>query len=116
MRMKTPPQPLVFRLEGATALCGAVAEIYRRWPAAPSCLCIWQGFYYLRVGARLCQRGRLARAAGRYGICLGPCPVLFAYCREHGEEISADAVAKLGKALTRGQKNSAEQQNGKNCK
>ncbi len=49
MRMKTPPQPLVFRLEGATALCGAVAEIYRRWPAAPSCLCIWQGFYYLRV-------------------------------------------------------------------
>ncbi len=113
MRIKTPPQPLVFRLEGATALCGAVAAIYRAWPKAASSLCLWRGAYYLQVSAGLAQRQRLARTAGRYGRCLGPCPTFYAFCREHGEEISAEPVAKLGKALAKGA-NGPE--NGKNCK
>ncbi len=113
MRMKTPPQPLVFRFEGATALCGAVTEIYRRWPKAPSELCTWGGAYFLQVGAGLSARKRLAGTAGQFGCCLGPCPVLYAFCREHGEEISRDAVAQLGKALSGG---GSDRKNGKNCK
>lgn len=113
MRIQSPPQPLVFRLEGPTALCGAVAAIYRSWPQAPSGLCLWRGAYYLQVGVGLAQRQRLARAAGRYGRCLGPCPTFYAFCREHGEEICAEPVAKLGKALVNG---GGGTENGKNCK
>lgn len=105
MRLKTPPQPLVFCFEGATALCGAVAEIYRVEPKAPSALCLWQGKYVLRVSAGLLRRRRLAQAACRYGECLGASPVFYAFCLEHGEEISADAVSQLGGALEGDKKN-----------
>lgn len=102
MRLKTPPQPVVFRFDGPTALCSAVEEIYRMAPKAPSVLCRWRGRYFLQVRAGLGMRGRLARSGARYGACLGASPVFFAYCREHGVEISGDPVAKLGGALARG--------------
>ena len=104
MRLKTPPQPVVFRFDGPTALCSAVEEIYRMAPKAPSALCRWQGRYFLQVRAGLGMRRRLARSGARYGACLGASPVLFAFCREHGCEISRDPVAKLGGALARGKK------------
>lgn len=99
MRMKSAPQPIVFRFDGASALCGAVEDIYRLAPGAPSGLCRWKGRYFLRVEAGLAQRRVLSEAAERYGRCLGASPVLYAYCREHGQEISQDPVAKLGQAL-----------------
>lgn len=116
MRIKTPPQPLVFRLEGASALCGAVAELYRRWPEAPSCLCLWQGAYFLQVEARLSQRRQMNRVVQSFGCCLGPRPVLFAYCREHGREIGHNLISGLGKALNQGKKGAGDEENRKNCK
>lgn len=100
MRLKGAPQPMVFRFDGPTALCGAVEGIYRLTPGAASRLCRWRGRYFLRVEAGLAQRQQLARAAEPYGKCLGASPVLYAYCQEHGQEISRDPVAKLGQALT----------------
>lgn len=99
MRMKRPPQPLVFRFDTATDLCGAVAELYGFDPAAPSALCSWRGRYFLQVCAGLTKRKRLAEAVGRYGSCLGASPVLYSFCQEHGAEISRDAVRELGAAL-----------------
>lgn len=96
-----PPQPLVFVYDGPTALCAAVSELYREEPQAPSELCMWRGRYYLQVGAGLGARKRLAGIGGRWGHCLGACPVLYSFCREHGREISRDAVAQLGGALAR---------------
>ncbi|RKJ38273.1 hypothetical protein D7X94_16985 [Acutalibacter sp. 1XD8-33] len=101
MRLKTPPQPLVFCFDGATALCGAVAEIYRIQPKTPSALCLWRGKYILQVSSGLLERRRLAQAVCRYGECLGASPVFYAFCQEHGEEISGDAVSQLGKALSK---------------
>lgn len=101
MKLKRPPQPLVFVYDGPTALCAAVAELYRREPGAPSALCVWRGRYYLQVGAGLSRRRRVIRAGGRWGRCLGASPVLYAFCREHGREISQDAVSQLGGALAR---------------
>lgn len=101
MKLKTPPQPLVFVYEGPTALCAGVSEIYRLEPQAPSALCMWQGRYYLQVCARLGGRRQLIRAGERWGRCLGACPVLYSFCREHGCEISQNAVAQLGGALAR---------------
>lgn len=112
MRLKTPPQPVVFRFDGPTALCAAVEEIYRMDPQAPSALCRWRGRYFLQVRAGLHMRGRLARSGARYGACLGASPVLYAYCQEHGKEISRDAVAKLGRALAK-RKDGGESQSGK---
>lgn len=102
MKMKTPPQPLVFRFDGATALCGAVENIYKLSPCVSSALCRWREWYFLRVGAKLGMRGQLMRAVAGYGDYLGVSPVLYAFCLEHGEEISGDAVAQLGGALARG--------------
>lgn len=99
--MKMPPQPLVFRYDGATALCAAVAELYRLEPQTPSALCMWRGKYYLRVESGLSKRKHVAETGGRYGVCLGPCPVLYSFCQEHGEEITQNAVAQLGGALSR---------------
>lgn len=100
MKMKTPPQPLVFVFRGPTALCAAVSELYRMEPRVASSLCVWRGKYFLQVGAGLCRRSRMAQKVEQYGECLGASPVLYAFCREHGQEISQDAVAQLGKALT----------------
>ena len=99
MKMKTPPQPLVFRYDGPTALCRGVAALHRLAPRTSSALCLWRGKYYLRVGATLRLRRQLAETGSRYGLCLGACPVLYAFCQEHGEEITQDAVAQLGGAL-----------------
>ena len=99
MKLKTPPQPLVFVFDGPTALCAAVSEFYRLGPPAPSELCMWRGRYYLQVGAGLGGRGRYRRSGERWGQCLGARPVLYAFCREHGSEISRNAVAQLGGAL-----------------
>lgn len=101
MKLKRPPQPLVFMFDGPTALCAAVSELYRREPKAPSALCEWRGRYYLQVGAPLNGRRRLAGVGERWGRCLGARPVLYAFCREHGREISQNAVAQLGGALLR---------------
>lgn len=101
MKLKRPPQPLVFVYDGPTALCAAVSELYRLEPKTPSALCVWRGRYYLQVGARLSGRRQLARAGERWGRCLGACPVMYAFCREHGCEISQNAVAQLGGALAR---------------
>lgn len=108
MKLKAPPQPVVFRFRGPTALCGAVEEIYKLASRVPSDLCKWRGAYYLQVGAGLGERRRLAAAAKRYGDFLGVCPVFYAFCREHGREISGDAVAKLGGALRKDSKDGAE--------
>lgn len=99
MKLKTPPQPLVFAFEGPTALCAAVAELYRLAPGAASSLCEWRGKYYLQVDAGLGGRRKLMGIGGRWGRCLGAAPVMYAFCREHGREISEDPVAQLGGAL-----------------
>ena len=101
MKLKRPPQPLVFVYDGPTALCAAVCELYRLEPKAPSALCMWRGRYYLQVGAPLRGRRRVWRAGERWGQCLGARPVLYAFCGEHGREISRNAVAQLGGALVR---------------
>lgn len=101
MKLKTPPQPLVFMYDGPTALCAAVSELYRMEPGTPSSLCVWRGRYYLKVSAKLSKRKRLVETGGRWGRCLGACPVLYSFCREHGCEITQNAVAQLGGALAR---------------
>lgn len=100
MKLKRPPQPLVFQYESATALCGAVASLYRHRPLRAS-LCLYRGRYYLEVRCGLGKRGRVRRACRPYGPCLGPSPVLYAYFEEHGLPLSQDAVAQLGGALHR---------------
>lgn len=99
MKLKMPPQPLVFAFDGPTALCAAVTELYRLQPRAPSALCVWRGRYYLQVSTGLLGRRQVWRAGERFGQCLGASPVLYAFCREHGREISQNAVAQLGRAL-----------------
>lgn len=99
MRMKKPPQPLLFRFDGPTTLCEAVQELYRLDPGVSAALCLWQGKYHLLVAAGLRGRKRLAQALRRYGTFLGASPVLYAFCREHGQEITRDAVARLGAVL-----------------
>lgn len=100
-RLGSPPQALVFRFTGVTALCGAVAALYRRLPQAAGRLCLYQGRYYLAVQAGLAGRPRARKAAGGYGDFLGPARVLYAYCEEHGRTISQNAVVELGAALDR---------------
>lgn len=99
MRLKTPAQPLVFCFSDVTALCTAVQALYSLQPALPGRLALSRGRYYLCVYARLRDRQVVRRAAG--GESLGPAPVLYAYYREHGLEISADAIKKLGAALAK---------------
>ena len=53
----------------------------------------------LHAGLR--ARPGAVRAATPYGELLGPARVLYAYCEEHGQPISHNAVAELGAALDR---------------
>ncbi len=99
MKLKTPPQPIVFRFEGPTALCEAVRSLYEVVPNAPSALCGWRGFYFLRVQVGFKTRKRVMVLGARYGVCLGACPVLYAYFQEHGKEISQNPVEDLGGTL-----------------
>ena len=101
MKLKRPPQPLVFQYENVTALCTAVVQLYqcRPWQAA---LCLYRWRYYLSIGCALGRRQEARRVAGNPGgRCLGPCPVLYAYFEEHGLSLSRDAVTQLGGALHR---------------
>lgn len=95
-------QPLVFCFGSATALCGAVAALYAAKPIAAASLCAYRGRYYLAVGAGLKNRCRVAALAENFGENLGAAAVLYAFCAEHGTEISKNAVAELGKALNHG--------------
>ena len=99
MRLKAPPQPLVFRFAGATPLCGGMAALYQRFPGLEASLCLYQGLYYMKAAASLSQREALRRELAAFGSCLGASPVFYAYCEEHGRCLSTDAVGELGGAL-----------------
>lgn len=99
MRLKRPPQPLVVRYAGATALCDGVAGLYERYPHLKASLCLYGGNYYLKAAVDLKARPQVRRTAEEYGTVLGACPVLYAFCEEHGRWLSADAVKELGGAL-----------------
>lgn len=102
-KLKTSPQPLVFSFAGAASLCGAVRRLYRmprKSGMLPASLCAYRGRYYLAVGCTLRERCKVLSLAVEFGRCLGPAPVLYAYYAEHGREISRDAVAQLGGALS----------------
>ena len=62
MKLKRPPQPLVFQYENVTALCTAVVQLYpcRPWQAA---LCLYRGRYYLSIGCALGRRQEARRLA-----------------------------------------------------
>ncbi len=96
-KIKRPVQPLVYKLGGARALCGAIAELSRIRPKLSGSLSIYRGGYYLAVSGPLRTRGRVRAAAGRYGKGLGAARVLYAYCAEHGRELSRDAIAELSR-------------------
>lgn len=95
-------QPLVFCFGTATALCSAVASLYAVLPCAAASLCVYRGRYYLAVRAKLQNRPKAAALADNFGENLGAAAVLYAFCAEHGTEISKNAVAELGKALNHG--------------
>lgn len=95
-------QPLVFCFGTATALCSAVSCLYAALPFAAAKLCVYRGRYYLAVGAGLKNRPQAAALAAAFGENLGAAAVLYAFCAEHGTEISKNAVAELGKALNHG--------------
>lgn len=99
MRLKRPAQPLVFRFRGATALCGGAAALYGNFPKLEASLCLYRGFYYLRVCAALRERFPVRRTLAPFGLWLGASPVLYAYCEEHGRCLSTNAVGELGRAL-----------------
>lgn len=99
MRMKAPAQPLVFCFSGVSSLCGAVEELYARYPGIKAGLCLYRGRYYLAVHAGFLERRRVFLTAGGYGGYLGPAPVLYAYYAEHGRELSRNAVEELGALL-----------------
>ncbi len=99
MRVKPPVQPLVFCYEEATALCGAVARIYKFFPNLPARLSLYRGRYYLALFAKLPERLEIKRLAAEYGSFAGPAPVLYAFTAEHGQEISGNAIKELGEAL-----------------
>lgn len=97
LRLKAPPQPLVFCFQDATGLCAAVQALYRLRPQLGAGLSFSGGRYYLCVEAPLRDR-QLVRGAAP-ACCLGAAPVLYAYRREHGMELSRNAIKELGRPL-----------------
>lgn len=97
LRLKTPAQPLVFCFSDASSLCAAVQALYSLRPALTAGLSLSGGCYYLAVQAPLRDRQVVRRVAP--GCCLGPAPVLYAYRREHGAELSKNAIHELGRLL-----------------
>ena len=97
MRIKSPVQPLVFCFPDASSLCGAVQALYRLRPGLAAGLTLSGGRYYLCVEAGLRDRQVVRRAAP--DRCLGAALVLYAYRREHGLELSKNALKELGKPL-----------------
>lgn len=102
MRIKSPVLPLVFRFGSVSAMMNAVAVLYGLRPDTQARLCLFAGRYYLAVGAGLTERPGIRSGAGEFGRCLGAAPVLYAFCAEHGREISQNAVIDLGGALCGG--------------
>lgn len=98
MRIKSPVQPLVFGFPDASSLCRAVQALYQLRPGLRAGLALSGGRYYLCVRARLRERQEVRRVAPE--CCLGAAPVLYAYRREHGLELSENAVKELGKPLS----------------
>ena len=96
-RLKTPAQPLVFCFSDASSLCAAVQALYRLRPALTAGLSLSGGRYYLAVQAPLRDRQVVRRVAP--GCCIGSAPVLYAYRREHGAELSKNAIHELGRPL-----------------
>lgn len=101
MRLKHPPQPLVFSFRGVSSLCGAVSAVYELLPQVPSSLCLYRGIYFLALQVPLRYRIPVAAAATEFGAYLGPGAVLYAFFEEHGQKISSNVVALLGKALNK---------------
>lgn len=95
MRLKRPPQPLVFCFADAASLCAAWVGLYERLPCLRAGLCLYRGRYYLAAYGKLADRGMILSAAGGYGVCLGPAPVFYAYCAEHGLELSQNVLQEL---------------------
>ena len=99
MRMKAPPQPLVFCFTGVTVLCEAVSALYRMDAAIKASLCVYAEKYYLAVYLSLKKREKFRKLLREYGEFLGPGCVQFAYFAEYGRKITGDAVAGLGSAM-----------------
>lgn len=99
MKLKKPPQPLVFGLADAGKVCGAVGKLYREWPGLGASLCGYQGRYFLAVRCPLALRGAVRRVVGGLGRFLGPSPVLYSFFAEHGRELSRDILSDLGARL-----------------
>lgn len=99
MRLKSPPQPLVFCFSGVSPLCGAVAKLYDIYPEVSAYLCLNAEKYYLAVYASLAMRRRVFSIVMEYGSYLGPGSVKYSFYEEHGQKITHEAVAKLGAAL-----------------
>lgn len=97
MRIKSPAQPLVFCFPDASSLCAAVQALYRLRPQLAAGLALSGGRYYLCVQAPLRDRQVVRRVSP--GCCLGAAPVLYAYRREHGLELSQNAIKELGRPL-----------------
>lgn len=97
MRLKSPAQPLVFCFSDASSLCAAVQALYRLRPRLTAGLTLSGGRYYLCVQAPLRDRQVVRRIACR--CCLGASPVLYAYRREHGLELSQNVIKELGGPL-----------------
>ncbi len=97
MRMKSPAQPLVFCFADASSLCAAVQALYRMRPQLAAGLTLGGGRYYLCVQAALRDRQAVKRVCP--GSCLGAAPVLYSYWREHGLELSRNAIKELGRPL-----------------
>lgn len=99
MRLKFPSQPLVFCFSGVTALCSAVAKLYKAYPALKASLCLQEQTYYLAVYSRLKMRRSVYFSMIEYGSYLGPGRVIYSFYEEHGKRISLDAVAEIGAAM-----------------
>lgn len=98
MRLKSPAQPLVFCFSDATSLCAAVQALYRLRPHLTAGLSLSGGCYYLCVQAPLRDRQVVRRVSP--ACCLGAAPVLYACRREHGAELSRNAIQELGRPLS----------------
>ncbi len=96
MKLKRPAQPLLFCFSGVTPLCAAAEALYQLYPGLGAELCLYRGRYFLSVYAGLSQRRQVLRAASESGSYLGPAQVLYAYCSEHGRELSRNALTDLG--------------------
>lgn len=87
-KIKSVPQPLVFRYRALGALGFALARVCCLAPQAQTGISVYRGEYYLAVWATLLARPLVQNAAGRNGTYLGPVPVRYAYYAEHGRELS----------------------------